>query len=142
MIIYWNAQKIPLTPQEVDGNFEYLETELQDAKTQLCELRKQVQLLEAQKRPPQETLTLSYQNRTLSLSAGEYTATASLPIWSFKGPWSDTASYDVGDLVVYEGRIYYCNTATQACPLEASWEELPFQNASATTMLSASPIVN
>jgi hypothetical protein len=137
MIIYWNTNKISLSPQEVDSNFQYLETELQETKTQLDALRKQVAYLEADASPVKAVLALSYQHPTLSLSIGENTTTVCLPIWRFRGVWCKTFCYDPGDLVVHEARIYQCKITNQVCPPEASWEELPFHSACSATISSS-----
>lgn len=137
MIIYWHTHKIPLSPREVDDNFQYLETELQETKTQLDALRKQVSRLEAAAGSANPVLTLSYHHPTLSLSVGENTTKVSLPIWNFRGVWRENLRYDLGDLVVHEARIYQCKTANEACPPEASWEEIPFHSACAETLPSS-----
>lgn len=137
MIIYWHTHKIALSPQEVDDNFQYLETELQETKTQLEALRKQLAHLEAAANPVKQALALSYQHPKLSLSIGENTTTVCLPIWSFRGVWCKTLLYDPGDLVVHEARIYQCKIANQACPPDASWEELPFHSACSATIPSS-----
>ena len=128
MIIYWNTHKIPLNPEEVDGNFQYLETELQETKAQLASLRKEIARLETLSMAVHPKVSLSYQHPTLSLSIGEHTTKVLLPMWNFRGVWCDAVAYEPGDIIVYEARIYQCKIANQDKPSAASWEELPLQS--------------
>jgi len=95
-IIYWSQKKAPLKPEEVDGNFEYLEKKI----SALQELLKET--------PSLTMIEVKNGHLLCQGSDGTPLSPIKLPSWTPRGQWNKEASYVPGDIVYDEKCLYLC----------------------------------
>ena len=103
-IIYWGQKQAPLTPEEVDGNFEYLEKKI----VALQELLKEV--------PALSDIELKEGQLFFKGSDGGDLPPLKLPSWTPRGKWKKDTSYGSGDIVYEENCLYLCQSGCTNSP--------------------------
>ncbi|PPE03521.1 hypothetical protein [Holospora curviuscula] len=129
MIIYWRDRESPLSVQEVDGNFEHIVKELTQLEKYLKVLEARITDLVSMPKSDEKKISLLCKENIISLTdpLGEVHE-IHLPLWQFKGDWTQDAQYYPGNLVLLEQAVYRCCESTCESPFVSSaWEKLPFQ---------------
>ncbi len=104
-IVYWNLKQVPLKPEEVDGNFAYLEKRVEA----IYELLKQL--------PALTSIEIKEGHLFLKGSDGSELSPIKLPSWNARGKWKSDTSYLINDIVYYDNCLYIClNSCTNSCP--------------------------
>ena len=99
-MIYWSKKKAPLTPEEVDGNFEYLEQKIHGIQEDLKEI------------PALTAIEVKEGKLLCKGSDGSDLSPIKLPSWTPRGQWKSDTPYEQGDVVYDEKALYLCQSGS------------------------------
>ena len=95
-IIYWSDKQAPLQPEQVDGNFKYLEEKIEALQAIL------------EQRPSLAGIELKDGHLQFKGSDGSELPPIKLPTWTPRGQWKKETAYFIGDVVYTEKCLYLC----------------------------------
>lgn len=130
-ITLWRHKSAPLTIEELDKNFEELDSRLTDLEKQTIhhEILHKISL---------EGDELCFEN-AFGLSLGR--VRLPMPRFSYRGMWGKDSDYAYADLVRYQGGVYFCQRthSSEGDFQDEYWGVLiePFNTAS-----SSAPVLN